>query len=228
MTTRPCLDCASNSSCQLFRVQLAYSADAIWFEAFCAFWERARAVIHSRCLWNYVSHKVFKLLYKLFNEDIWIVPHLQHYNYFTRAGQRLRQCAACRAKSLTAGASSARDLFLRSAFLETADQTPPSEYRPIMIGSRSIGAPLVVSVDNRVYTAIIWEYCIQSDQLIINWLHMTCRCVYIYTHTHTYTRICAAEARLCLSRRNQNMQHKESQHAEVNILNEKFVYLKYS
>ncbi len=29
-----------------------------------------------------------------------------------------------------------------------------------------------------------------------------------------------------LSRRNQNMQHKESQHAEVNILNEKFLYLK--
>ncbi len=80
-------------------------------------------------------------------------------------------------------------VFLRSAFLETADQTPPSEYRPIMIGSRSIGAPLVVSVDNRVYTAIIWEYCIQSDQLIINWLHMTCRCVYIYIYTHTHTHI---------------------------------------
>ncbi len=147
MTTRPCLDCASDSSRQLFRVQLAYSADAIWFEAVWAFWERKRererAVIHSRCLWNYVSHKVFKLLYKLFNEDIWIVPHLEHFNYFTRAGQRLRRCAACRAKSLTAGASSARDLFLRSAFLETADQTPPSNYRPIMIGIRSIGAPLI-------------------------------------------------------------------------------------
>ncbi len=33
--------------------------------------------------------------------------------------------------------------FLRSAFLETADQSPPSDYRPIMIGSRSIGAPLI-------------------------------------------------------------------------------------
>ncbi len=56
-----CLDCASDSSCQLFSVQLAYSADAIWFEAICAFWERekerARAVIHSRCFWN--SHRKF-------------------------------------------------------------------------------------------------------------------------------------------------------------------------
>ncbi len=34
--------------------------------------------------------------------------------------------------------------FLRSAFLETADQTSPSDYRPIMIGSQSIGAPLFV------------------------------------------------------------------------------------
>ncbi len=30
----------------------------------------------------------------------------QHYNYFTLAGQRLRRCAACCAKSLTAGGSS--------------------------------------------------------------------------------------------------------------------------
>ncbi len=32
---------------------------------------------------------------------------------------------------------------MRSAFLETADQTSPSDYRPIMIGTRSIRAPLV-------------------------------------------------------------------------------------
>ncbi len=31
--------------------------------------------------------------------------------------------------------------FLRSASLETADQTPPSDYRPIVIGNRPIGAP---------------------------------------------------------------------------------------
>ncbi len=37
--------------------------------------------------------------------------------------------------------------FWRSAFLETADQTPPSDYRPIMIGSRSIGAPLINNAD---------------------------------------------------------------------------------
>ncbi len=36
-------------------------------------------------------------------------------------------------------------VFLRSAFLETADQTSPSDYRPIVIGSRSIGAPLLLT-----------------------------------------------------------------------------------
>ncbi len=50
--------------------------------------------------------------------------------------------AACRAKSLTAGTSSAWDRFMRSAFLETVDQTYQSDYRPIVIGSRSIGAPI--------------------------------------------------------------------------------------
>ncbi len=40
--------------------------------------------------------------------------------------------AACRAKFFTADASSAWDRFMRSAFLETADQTSPSDYRPIV------------------------------------------------------------------------------------------------
>ncbi len=46
---------------QLFSMKLAYSADTIWFEVVCAFWERKRVlayVIHSHCLWNYVSHLI--------------------------------------------------------------------------------------------------------------------------------------------------------------------------
>ncbi len=35
-----------------------------------------------------------------------------------------------------------RSFFFRSAFIETADQTSQSDYRPIVIGSRSIVAPL--------------------------------------------------------------------------------------
>ncbi len=114
-----------------------YSADAMWFEAIYAFWEResVRAVILSRCLWNYVSQKLFKLLYKLFNEEIWIV---QHYNYFTRAGQKLRWCH-CMSCQTSHGR---RVISLRSPFLENADQTSQCDYRPIMIGSRSIGAPI--------------------------------------------------------------------------------------
>ncbi len=34
--------------------------------------------------------------------------------------------------------------FLRSAFSETADQTSQRDYRPIVIGSQSIGAPLIL------------------------------------------------------------------------------------
>ncbi len=44
--------------------------------------------------------------------------------------------AACRAKSLTARTSSARDRFFEiGAFLETTDQTSPSDYLPILIGT---------------------------------------------------------------------------------------------
>ncbi len=63
--TRPCLDCASDSSRQLFRVQLAYSADAIWFEAVCAFWERKR----ERARW--FTHAVCE-----------IMSHIRFSNYF--------------------------------------------------------------------------------------------------------------------------------------------------
>ncbi len=90
------------------------------------------------------SQKVFKWLYKLFNEAIWIVTHLQHYNYFTCAGQRIRRwrcrCISCQTSH------GRRIISLRSVFwdrpLEAADQTSQSDYRPIVIDSRSIGAPL--------------------------------------------------------------------------------------
>ncbi len=100
--------------------------------------KRERApVIHSRCSWNNVSQKVFKWLSKLFNEEIWIVTHLQHYNYFTCAGQRIRRwrcrCISCQTSH------GRRIISLRSVFW---DQTSQSDYRPIVIDSRSIGAPL--------------------------------------------------------------------------------------
>ncbi len=40
---------------------------------------------------------------------------------------------ACHAKPLTAGASSALDWFMRSAFIETADKTSQNNYRPIVV-----------------------------------------------------------------------------------------------
>ncbi len=71
--------------------------------------ERESAVIHSRCLWNYASQKLFKLLYKLFNEEIWIV---QHYNYFARAEQRLTRCRCMSCQS----SHGRRVISLRSVF----------------------------------------------------------------------------------------------------------------
>ncbi len=98
--------------------------------------ERARWFSHAVC--EIMSHRNFSNYFKLFNEEIWIV---QHYNYFTRAGQRLRRCC-CMSCQFSHGR---RIISLRSAFLETADQTSQFDYRPIVIGSRSIGAPLLNS-----------------------------------------------------------------------------------
>ncbi len=103
--------------------------------------EREHARWFTCAVCEIVSQKVFKLLYKLFNEEIWIVPHLQHYNYFTHAEQRPRRCH-CMSYQTSDGR---RVISLRSAFIETADQTFQSDYRPIVIGSRSIAAPLVKS-----------------------------------------------------------------------------------
>ncbi len=87
---------------------------------------------------NYVSQKVFKLHYRLFNEEIWIVPHLQHYNYFTGAGQRLRWCCCMSCQTVT----SLRSVYEIGLYRDRRS-TSQSDYRPIVIGSRSIGAPLL-------------------------------------------------------------------------------------
>ncbi len=78
MKTQQCLDCASDNpcvNCVAYR-SLIDRRDVWWFEGILR--ERVRA------RWHYVSQKLFKLLYKLFNEYMWIV---QDYNYFTRTGQ---------------------------------------------------------------------------------------------------------------------------------------------
>ncbi len=89
----------------------------------CQLWRDSRAGCET------VSQKLFKWFCKLSNEVIglWIA---QHYNYFTRA------LLACNDNPLRCVIS------LRSAFLETADQTSQRDFQPIVIGNRSIGAPL--------------------------------------------------------------------------------------
>ncbi len=147
MTTQHCLDCASENSCVNCGAcsSLTDRRDVWWFEAICAFWEwerdrereRERGDSHAVC--DIVSHKLSKLLYKLFNEEIWIA---QDYNYFTSTGQS--QTVPLHVLSILSRQArhQLEIYFLRSAFLKTADQTSPSDYRPIVIGNRSIGAPL--------------------------------------------------------------------------------------
>ncbi len=96
--------------------------------------ERERAVIHAPCLWNSVSQNVFLIYFRSYLMKKYEL-HLT-FSILIILSAPDRDCAAaCCAKPLTAGASSALDRFLRSAFLETADQTSQRDYRPIMIGS---------------------------------------------------------------------------------------------
>ncbi len=95
-----CLYWASDNSCQLCSVQLAYKADAMWFEAICACWEgtRERAVILTGRLWNYLMNK-----YELYlNFSIIIILPLPD-RYWDGA-------AACHVKTFMARSSSAWDL----------------------------------------------------------------------------------------------------------------------
>ncbi len=139
--------------CQLCSVQLAYSADAMWFQSICAFWKRERAVIHSRYLWNYVSQKVLKLLYKFFNEEIWIV---QHYNFHPRQTETETVPLHVVPNLSRQTCHQLEIVFLRSAFLETADQTSQRHYRPMVICSRSIGAPLFFSKNLHNQECHLW------------------------------------------------------------------------
>ncbi len=101
----------------------------MWFEAICAFWEKKR----ERAWWFTHAVCIF--------EEIWIVLHLQ-YIIIILPVPDWDGAAACHAKPLTAGASSAWDRFMRSAFIKPPIKHP--NYRPIVIGSWSVGAPLLL------------------------------------------------------------------------------------
>ncbi len=120
---RHCLDCTSDNSC----VDCS-TPDVIWNHLHIL---RGKESTVSRRKFYFRSYLMKKYELYLTFSIIIIVPALD------RDG-----AAACRAKSLTAGTSSAWDWFMRSAFLETVDQTYQSDYRPIVIGSRSIRASI--------------------------------------------------------------------------------------
>ncbi len=91
--------------------------------------EKARAVIHTGCLWNYVSQKVpndficyLMNKYELYLTFSIIIISLTPDRDWDGA-------AACRAKPFTARASSDWDRLFEIGLLETADQTSQSDYR---------------------------------------------------------------------------------------------------
>ncbi len=98
---RHCLDCARDNSSHL-KCRRNWIWKRILKEK-----EGARAVIHSRCLWNYAWKKVFKLLYNYLMKkyELYIII------IFPVTERDWDGAAACHAKCLTAGASSAWDRF---------------------------------------------------------------------------------------------------------------------
>ncbi len=54
---------------------------------------------------------------------------------------------------------------MRSAFSESGDQTSPSNYRPIVIGNRSIGSPLILRRES---------YYVSIEEYKSKWTSMTC------------------------------------------------------
>ncbi len=93
-----CLDCASDNSCVYYAacssLIVQTRCDLKPFAHFERERESTRGDSH-RLFMKLCLTESFKLLYKLCDEEIWIVHHLQHYNYFTCAGQRLRHMYVC-------------------------------------------------------------------------------------------------------------------------------------
>ncbi len=133
------------SGCSSLIVQIC----AIWFEAVWAFWERkrerARWFTHAVC--EIMSHIRFSNYFISYLMKIYELYLTYSIIIISPALDRDWDGALHVVPNLSQQARHQLEIvFLRSAFLETADQTPPSNYRPIMIGSRSIGAPLLTSV----------------------------------------------------------------------------------
>ncbi len=139
---RHCLDCASHNSC----VNCAVCSSIIVqtrcdLKPFMHF-KRERA-----CAW-WFSHAVCEMMSHRNFSNYFISYLMKKYELYSiiiissAPDKDWDGAATCLVNPLTAGALSAWD-FLDRAFLETADQSSQRHYRSIVIGSRSIGAPLV-------------------------------------------------------------------------------------
>lgn len=113
--------------------------------------ERESVVIHSHCLWNYVSERFqitfFQIpFFKLFQKEIWIgtspsaltISSWSDWEIVTSALQlfyphwtEIETALLHVMPNLSWQVRHQLDQFLRSAFIETADQTSQSDYQPI-------------------------------------------------------------------------------------------------
>ncbi len=141
MTTRHCLDCASDNSC----VNCAECSSLIVQTRCVVIWshfererESARWFTHVVC--EIMSHRNFS---NYFRSYLFKKYELYSIIIISPAPDRVRRCRCMSCQSSHGRhVISMRCFFWDQPFLETADQTSPSDYRPIVIGTRLIGAPL--------------------------------------------------------------------------------------
>ncbi len=150
-----CLDCTSGNSC----VNYAVCSSLIVQTRCVVIWSHLH-ILRESAVCEIMSHRNFSnYLYKLFNEEIWIV---QDYNYFTSARQ-----IRCMSSQFSQGR---RVISLRSFFLRSQIQR---DYRPKVIGNRSIGAPqlysqCIFSVLSASLQKIVWYL---SDLVVVGQEH---------------------------------------------------------
>lgn len=96
------------------------------------------------------------------NKEIWSVPHLQHSNYFTCAGQRLRQCRCMSCQSSHVSLRLVYEIGLywgrRSKFGSRSIRTPPKKTDIYILSLLHLHS--LVVMNNFVWSLIIlfWSY----------------------------------------------------------------------
>ncbi len=131
--------------CQLCRMHRQTWCVVIWSHLRILKERESTRVVFTHTVCDIVSHRIFSNYFIIYS-----MKKYELYNIIiiSPAPDRERRCRCmyCQSSHGTCMISLI-SFFLRLAFLETADQTSPSDYQPIVIGNRSIGAPLAKTTE---------------------------------------------------------------------------------